>query len=105
MNGVLHVASLPAGVIPVLDARKLRDKDALLTAIGVALGFPDYFGGNWDALEECLTDLSWHEGPLRLALRHPEALEADTRETLLDIFQEAARHWAASQQEFALYLL
>lgn len=31
----------------------------LLTEIGAVLRFPGYYGRNLDALEECLTDLSW----------------------------------------------
>ncbi|MGI5131753.1 barstar family protein [Pseudonocardia sp. CA-107938] len=31
----------------------------LLTQIGRELQFPDYYGHNLDALEECLADLSW----------------------------------------------
>jgi len=30
----------------------------VLTAIGEALGFPDYYGRNLDALWDCLTDLA-----------------------------------------------
>lgn len=32
---------------------------AVLAAIGEALRFPGYYGRNLDALEECVTDLSW----------------------------------------------
>ncbi len=32
--------------------------DALYRAIGDALGFPDWFGANLDALWDCLTDLA-----------------------------------------------
>lgn len=105
MNGVIHAHGLAIPDMPILDARDHPDKEALLEAIGNALGFPEYYGANWDALEECLTDLSWHEGPLQLALRHADTLDEDLRDTLLDIFQEAARHWAASNKEIAIYLL
>lgn len=105
MNGIIHAHGQSIPDMPVLDARECTDKESLLEAIGSVLGFPEYYGANWDALEECLTDVSWREGPLYLALRHAEALEEDDRDTLLDIFQEAARHWTASDKEIALYLI
>ncbi len=37
----------------------IKDMAALLNVISVTLCFPGYFGGNWNALEECIRDLSW----------------------------------------------
>ena len=46
-----------------VDLAGARDKEALLERLATALDFPDWFGGNWDALEDCLTDLSGAPGP------------------------------------------
>jgi RNAse (barnase) inhibitor barstar len=104
MNGVFRISTLPTQVMPTLDGRLLGDKAALLAELGRALDFPDYYGGNWDALEECLADLSWHDGPLLLLITHADALVDDLRENLIEIFQQAARAWAAEGRAFALYL-
>jgi RNAse (barnase) inhibitor barstar len=37
----------------------IASKQALFATLARQLCFPDYFGGNWDAFEECLRDLSW----------------------------------------------
>jgi RNAse (barnase) inhibitor barstar len=37
----------------------ITHKEDLLRYIAAELNFPDYFGFNWDALDECLADLSW----------------------------------------------
>lgn len=105
MNGVFHVSEAPVTAMPQLDGRVLGDKDALLTAVGHALNFPDYYGANWDALEECLGDLSWYQGPLALLITHADSLPADLRATLEDIFTEAAQQWAEEGRSFALYLV
>jgi RNAse (barnase) inhibitor barstar len=34
-------------------------KDDFILSIAKAMGFPGYFGGNWDALDECLRDMEW----------------------------------------------
>jgi RNAse (barnase) inhibitor barstar len=103
-NGVFRVTALPTEPMPTLDGRLLGDKASLLAELGRALRFPDYYGGNWDALEECLADLSWHRGPLRLLITHAEAIPDDLRANLSDIFAAAARQWAVENRPFALYL-
>lgn len=40
-------------------AAPAEKRAAVLAEIGRALRFPGYYGRNLDALEECLTDLSW----------------------------------------------
>ncbi|MBI3149753.1 MAG: barstar family protein [Betaproteobacteria bacterium] len=37
----------------------IRSKAELLAALASAGHFPGCFGGNWDALQDCLLDLSW----------------------------------------------
>lgn len=70
------------------------DKDALLQCIAKALAFPAWFGGNWDALEDCLSDLSWSDaGGHVLLLEGAESLPADERGILSDILASAASFW------------
>ena len=45
------------------DFGDCRDKDDALRRIAVALRFPDWFGGNWDALNDSVNDLSWWPAP------------------------------------------
>ncbi|MBU3869392.1 barstar family protein [Streptomyces sp. 4503] len=37
----------------------VTDKDGFLDRCARDLRFPDWYGRNWDALADCLTDLSW----------------------------------------------
>ncbi len=59
----------PPGLVVRVSSR-LRGKRALFGVLRKQLKFPDYFGGNWDALHDCLQDLSWL-GPVdRVILIH-----------------------------------
>ncbi len=87
-----------------LDARDCPDKDRLLQALGEALRFPDYYGRNWDALEECLFDLSWWSGPVIVLIAHAHALERETLATLVDIWTEASAAWAQAGRVCVLLL-
>lgn len=80
-----------------IDLATAQTKDDLLAAIGKAMGFPEWFGTNWDALLDCLADLGWRpaEGYVTI-LEHCDGIhgraEADFVQTL-QIFETAANEW------------
>ena len=50
---------------------QILNKYDLFTVFEDGLKFPDYFGRNWDAFEECIRDLSWlQEG--RIVVNHSD---------------------------------
>jgi len=40
-----------------LDGKKINSKQTFLKQAAEAMKFPAYFGANWDAFDECITDL------------------------------------------------
>jgi hypothetical protein len=75
------------------------DKAQLLKNLAVALGFPDWFGHNWDALEDCLTDLSWRDASAHvLLIENPKP--GDDLGVLIDILRSSAESWAARGKPF-----
>ncbi|MBP7961229.1 MAG: barstar family protein [Caldilineaceae bacterium] len=80
-----------------LDGGNIRDKGEFLHGMDQAFRFPSYFGYNWDALEECLLDLSWLPAPGYVLLYNQpnrfigNALDDWTTARL--ILEEAVAHW------------
>ncbi len=94
---------LQYAVVPV-DLRGCEDGGTGLSRIAEALRFPEWFGGNWDALADCLNDLSWwpSEGYV-LVLEHASEWRAHDRESFdmaLEILGEAAARWAEERVPF-----
>ena len=73
----------------------------LFNAFASALEFPAWFGQNWDALEDCLGDLSWRaaEGHVLMVLHH-DRLPKDDLGVLLDVLASSAEYWAARGKPF-----
>ncbi len=46
----------------VLDGKNMKTYPSLYDEISEKLNFPDYFGRNLDALNDCMSDLSWIKG-------------------------------------------
>ena len=74
-------------------------KEAQLQRIAAALGFPDWFGQNWDALEDCLTDLSWREAE-GYVLLFSGFTRNDELGILLDVLASSAESWAERRKPF-----
>ena len=103
-NGVHELAMLPSVVGGCIDVGLCADKTLLLQEIGMALGFPAYYGNNWDALEECLNDMGWREGPILLCLTGVAQVAESDMATLREIFMEAARAWQVKGRACSLIL-
>ncbi|MBA2253231.1 MAG: barstar family protein [Nitrospirales bacterium] len=91
----------PGFVLRVFDGRKCHTKAGLLGEFARVLDFPSYFGKNWDAFEECLTDLQWLPAPGYLfVMTDAEQVLPDhdeEYETFIKILEESGKVWGSEQ--------
>lgn len=88
------------------DLGGATDKESLLRRLAPALGFPAWFGGNWDALEDCLCDLAWRAGDGHVfVLRDYQDLPPDDLGVLLDVLATSAAYWAGRGRPFFAVLV
>lgn len=84
-----------------VDLGGAGDKDTLLERLAQALAFPEWFGANWDALEDCLCDLGWRAGEGHVVLLQGGGdLAPDELGVLLDVLATAATFWAERGRPF-----
>lgn len=75
---------------------RFADKETLLKNIAAALDFPDWFGQNWDALEDCLCDLPGNG----YVLLFEQAKPGDDLGVLIDVLRSSAQSWATRGKPF-----
>ena len=98
-------AATEAGLhVAPIDFGGCAGKDDALARIATALRFPDWFGGNWDALADCLGDLSWLDGEGQLLVFDDawgwRERDGEDFAALLDICGEAAQGWMRARRPF-----
>jgi RNAse (barnase) inhibitor barstar len=118
--GVFHLPLARAGDIAAaarangfratrIDLAECDDKEAVLAAVATALEFPDWFGHNWDALTDCLTDLSWSQAPGYVLVLSGSggfaSLAPDDFDTLIEILSQASASWSELQVPFWAFVL
>jgi hypothetical protein len=89
-----------------VDGSLIINEDELFAFLAAALKFPEYFGMNWDALDDCLRDLGWilaagYVGVVSSAdqvwREHPQLAGR-----LVSSWLVAAEQWAADGKPFHL---
>ncbi|HUI65932.1 MAG TPA: barstar family protein [Bacteroidota bacterium] len=122
--GWAHLAALPRreveefastlkpkkhAAVRIIRGRDCTTKADLLKEFARALDFPSYFGGNWDALEDCLTDLEWLSSEsFVLVLTNADLIlrnDPESWRTLASVLQSAAAHWANSNPATSFHCL
>ncbi|ALA60981.1 barstar family protein [Nitrospira moscoviensis] len=89
----------PAGfALRRIEGKKCATPAGVFKEFARALDFPDYFGHNWDALEECLADLEWLPAKGYVVLitdaHHVIPDDEEEYETLLEVLSDAGEAWS-----------
>lgn len=89
--------------IRMVRGKKSKTAPDFFKEIGAALQFPYYFGENWDALDECITDLSWLDGEAYLLMVNQANLllqDATPKDfqILMEVLSDAHETWLTQPQ-------
>jgi hypothetical protein len=91
-------------VVAAIDFGGCSGKDDALARFARALRFPDWFGDNWDGLQDCLSDLSWLRGDGYLLVlddvAHWRAADAEGFGITLEILEQASNAWRQQRVPF-----
>lgn len=87
-------------IVRLLDGKGMGGKEGVFTEFAAALSFPNYFGKNWDAFDECVKDLGWlpAAGYVLVVSEAAELLRDDLKEMpiLISVLDGAGESWAAA---------
>jgi len=74
-------------------------RDQLFDVLSGELNFPSYFGRNWDALWDCLGDLSWIDRR-RVIIAHEAVPDLDpaTLRSYLELLAQCVMDWKPDEQ-------
>jgi hypothetical protein len=78
-----------------ISLQRITTKSGLLERIARTLEFPEWFGGNWDALEDCLSEVRGY-----LLVYDYQAIPADDLGVLLDVLASSAEFHAEQGKPF-----
>ena len=72
--------------VVVMRGSRMHSKSSLLDEFSAALQFPDYFGHNWDAFEECFEERLEDEIPKVIVFIEAEQILSEASDKDFEIF-------------------
>jgi RNAse (barnase) inhibitor barstar len=77
----------------------ISNREELFDELYRELRLPGYFGGNWDALSDCLRDLSWISAR-RVVIVHERVptMDEEAMAMYLDVLDECVNDWKGDEQ-------
>lgn len=105
----VHDAAAAEGLIYyACDLVEASTGEAVFEHLAKALKLPEHFGNNFDALYDCLTDLTWqHTSASVIVLSGVDALysgDVENWETLLSVLASAAEYWQGEETPFWVFI-
>jgi RNAse (barnase) inhibitor barstar len=102
---ILGGDAFPASfALAVLNGETAGTRVGFFCAIAKAFHFPDYFGHNWDAVYDCLTDMSWltADGFVLVLDRFDRfaANEPEQWQIAMKVLQDACAFWRPLARPF-----
>jgi RNAse (barnase) inhibitor barstar len=106
---ILMQAEAVGWTAAVIDLNGASGKAEFMDRCATGLELPDWFGRNWDALTDCLTDLSWWgetQGYLLMTAGWTDFEDAAPKEaaTAADIFAAAVGYWSVRDTPLSVLL-
>jgi|SRR5579871_1796864 len=91
-----------------MDIGHAHHKEEFLDHVAKGLQFPPHFGRNWDALKDCLIDLSWIEAKGYVLLfeksKHFGAGHRHEFEDAMEVLELAAQTWKQDGKPFWAFI-
>jgi len=81
-----------------LNGNIIKNKIDLFREIALKLHFPEFFGNNWDALDDCLCDLEWiNSTKIQIVFENFSKILSDEsceqKNILLDCIKDSNDYW------------
>jgi RNAse (barnase) inhibitor barstar len=94
----VQLHEIPTGDFSLKIPAGIQSKAELLDTLSKAGRFPDYFGANWDALMDCLSDFSWIPEK-QIVIIHgdlPLLNNAEDCSNYIDVLRLAVKNWSGN---------
>jgi RNAse (barnase) inhibitor barstar len=105
---VEHAAREAGLAVFRVDIHHVHGKAGFLALLATAMKFPDWFGDNWDALADVLTDLEWHDAPGYVLMlekaKHFGAGHKEDFAAAMEVMGFAADEWRAAGKPFWVFV-